>query len=276
MTAPISRTNGQPTKKSVPIVRLKLRVLIADDEPLARERLRQFLRTESDIELVGECINGADTVKSIRKASPDLVFLDVRMPELDGFEVIQHLEANKLPAIIFVTAHDKYALRAIEAHAVDYLLKPFSHERFQNALRRVRHNVVREQTHETVKNICELLAGLQTNRPAIEHLTVKSAGRVLFVKTSQIDWIRGADNYVELHVGKSVHLLRQTLAALENRLSAEQFIRIGRSLMVNLDRIKELRTKSHGDYLIVLQDGTRLTGSRTYREGLQRLLKEPL
>jgi len=253
----------------------KLRVLIADDEPLARQRLRQFLASESNIEIVAECANGNDTVLFARKTSPDLVLLDVQMPELDGLEVIQRLGKDRLPVIIFVTAHDQYAVRAFEAHAVDYLLKPFDRERFRKALNRAREVLLGYREHLATATLCELVAALKSRRKPLESLTIKSAGRFSFVKISQIDWIRGADNYVELHVKGLVHLLRQPIGKLEQQLPADQFVRISRSLLVNLDRVKEMRSKSHGDYFLILQDGTKLTAGRTYRATLQRLLDKP-
>lgn len=251
---------------------MKLRVLIADDEPLACARLREFLQAEQEIEIVGEVADGAAAVKAIQKNAPDLVFLDVRMPELDGFAVLRALRPDRLPVIVFVTAHDQFALGAFEAHAADYLLKPFTRERFQKALLRARAIVQSQQKHQIIHQALGLFENLKGRRKPLERLAIKSSERVVVLKVPEIDWIRGADNYVELHAGHAVHLARQTIAGLEKQLPAHAFLRINRSLIVNLDRIKEVRTKSHGDCLVVLQDGTRLSVSRKYRGKLDKLM----
>jgi two-component system LytT family response regulator len=251
---------------------MKLHVLIADDERLARERLCQFLQAEPEIEIVGECSNGRETVDAIQESSPDVIFLDVRMPELDAFGVIGAVRAEHLPVIVFVTAHDQFALRAFEAHAADYLLKPFTRERFQTALRRARAIVQGKRKHQTIDQVIGLVENLKGFPKPLERLAVKTSGRVLLVKVTEIDWIRGADNYAELHVGKSMHLLRQTVADLERQLPSNQFLRISRSLIVNLNRIKEFRSKSHGDCLVVLHDHTQLPVSRKYRGKLDEVM----
>lgn len=251
---------------------MKLRVLIADDEPLARERLRHFLRSEPNIEIVAECATGIDTVKSVRKASPDLLLLDVQMPGLDGLEVIQSLGTDHSPGIIFVTAYDQYALRAFEAHAVDYLLKPFDRGRLQIALRRARERLQRDTATPTNVWLSKVLATLDPPQNCLERVTIKSGGRISIVKTAEIDWIGAADNYVELHVGNSCHLLRMTIGALADQLSKNHFVRISRSLLVNLSRVKEIRRKFHGDCLIILENGTCLSASRSYRKHLARFL----
>lgn len=252
-----------------------LRVLIADDEPLARTRLRQLLQEEHGVEVAGECASGTETIQAIRLHTPDIVFLDVRMPDLDGFGVIEKLGKVSLPIFIFVTAHERFALRAFAASAVDYLLKPFDRERLQKALLRARETVGHRRDHQGVEQIASLLAGLKAQPKPVERFAVKSQGRVVFVETSGIDWIRGADNYSELHVGETTHLLRQTLASLESDLPQHQFIRISRSLIVNLDSVRELRSSSHGDFAVILRAGTRLSASRNYREKLRRLLDGP-
>ncbi len=249
-----------------------LRVLIADDEELARERLRKLLQAEPAIEIVGECATGSETLKAIRSKSPHLVLLDVRMPELDGFEVIRALDAGRLPVIVFVTAHDQFALRAFEAHAVDYLLKPFDRERFRQSLGRVRLMVQQGGEYRRVEEILSGIAASTASQKGIERFAIRLGGRISFVKPAEIEWIQSADNYSELHVGETVHLLRQTLGSLENQLSSTKFARISRSLIVNVDCIKEIHPRSHGDYVVILQDSTRLSASRNYRNGLLRLL----
>jgi len=251
---------------------MKIRTLIVDDEPLACGRLRQLLEAEADLEIVGECANGREAVNAIRKESPDLVLLDVQMPVLDGFGVLAELSGGKLPAIIFVTAHDKFALKAFEVHAVDYLLKPFDRERLQTALRRAVDKIQHDQSGELNQRLTELLADLKPGARPLERLAIKTSGRVVFVRIDDIDWVEAADNYVNLHVGNEAHLHRETMAALEAMLPARKFLRISRSTIVNVDRIKELQPLFHGEYSVILRNGTRLTLSRGYREKLDLLM----
>lgn len=247
---------------------MKLRVLIAEDESLSRNRLRQFLEAEPSTEIVAECTTGQEALRDIRKTLPDVVFLDVKMPDLDGFGVIQGLSNAPLPVIIFVTAYDRFALQAFDVHAADYLLKPFDRERFQTALRRARDRLQRQSDALNHRPHLEVLAAFETRLKRVDRLTIRSQGRISIVNTEEIDWIGSADNYVELHVGKTTHLLRMTITTLASQLPQNRFVRISRSHLVNLDRIKELRSKTHGDYVILLRDGTRLTASRTYRRNL--------
>ena len=251
---------------------VKTRVIIADDEPLARERVRKFLEREAGLEVVSECADGRQAVEAIRKLSPDLVFLDVQMPELDGFGVLTELKNEPLPAIIFVTAHDKFALQAFEVHAVDYLLKPFDRDRFYKALHRALDHIHRRETSALNERLSTLLADVGPEQKHPERLAVKSSGRVVFLKTADIDWIEAADNYVNLHIGNESHLHRETMSALAERLSPEKFLRISRSTIVNVDRIKELQPLFHGEYSVLLRNGTRLTLSRSYREKLHQLM----
>jgi len=251
---------------------VKIRTLIVDDEPLARERIRKLLQKEADIEIVDESADGSEAVSAVGKHQPDLVFLDVQMPELDGFGVVERLDRRAMPVIVFVTAYDRFALRAFEVHALDYLLKPFDSERFRNALERAREHIRRRQTGELSERIGELLADLKTGGKHLDRLAVKSAGKVLFLRVEEIDWIEAADNYVNLHIGNECHLHRETMAALEIRLPAQNFMRISRSTIVNIERIKELQPLFHGEYSVILRNGTRLTLSRSHREKLNRLL----
>jgi two-component system LytT family response regulator len=248
----------------------KIRTLIVDDESLARDRLRQLLKTEPEVELIGECADGHTAVATIQQQSPDLIFLDVQMPELDGFGVAEAIGAGTKPVIVFVTAHDKFALRAFEVHAVDYLLKPFDRERFQKALRRAIDQVKQSEGSAMVERQAALIAELKS--PKITgRLAVKSGGSVVWVQPEEIDWIGSADNYAELHVGAKSHLLRETLGALESRLDPKIFVRISRSVIVNAQRIKELHRLFYGGYELVLKDGTKLTSSRRYRDKLKQL-----
>jgi two-component system, LytTR family, response regulator len=250
----------------------RIRTFIVDDEPLARQRLRQLLEREVDIELAGECADGRQAVAALRQHRPDLVFLDVQMPVLDGFAVLEELGAERMPVVIFVTAHDRYALRAFEVHALDYLLKPFDRDRFCKALDRARAQFQQTQSQDVNQRLLALLADVQETRKPLDRLVIKSAGRVCFVRTAEIDWIEAAGNYLRLHVGRDVHLLRETMSRLELRLDPRLFPRIHRSTMVNIERIRELQPAFHGEYVVVLRDGTELTLSRGYRDRLQELL----
>jgi two-component system LytT family response regulator len=248
---------------------MKTRTLVVDDEPLARDRLLKLLRASPDIDVIGHASNGADAVRLIREERPDLVFLDVQMPELDGFGVLASLEEKERPAVVFVTAFDKFALEAFDVHAIDYLLKPFDKERFETALRRALAHLARQQPAEMHQQISALLNEI---RPAqnSDRIAVKTDGRIVFVKMGDIDWIEAADNYVSLHVGKESHLLRETMSSVEGRMP-KQFLRISRSTIVNTERIKELQPLFHGEYAVILRDGTKLTLSRSHRDKLQQL-----
>lgn len=251
---------------------MKIRALIVDDEPLARDRLNSLVASETDIDVIGQCANGVEALEAIQEKGPDLVFLDVQMPELDGFGVLSALEGERRPAVIFVTAHDRFALKAFEVHAIDYLLKPFDRDRFKSALDRARDRLKRQGSGEIEQKMNALLATLRSEPKQLDRIPVKSSGRVVLVKTSDIDWVEAADNYVNLHTGKEAHLHRETMTALEQRLPGSKFLRISRSAMVNVDRIKELQPMFHGDYTVILQNGTKLTLSRGYRDALNQLL----
>ncbi len=249
-----------------------VRVLIVDDEPLGRERLKTLLAGEPEVTLVGEAANGDEAVERFRGLRPDLVFLDVQMPGSTGFEVLTRLGQEAPAAVIFVTAHEEFALRAFEVHAVDYLLKPFDRPRFKLALRRALDRLRSTATDDLASKLNAVISQLQP-RPsaAVERIPVKTGGRVIFVNVADIDWIGSADNYVELHVGPQAHLLRETLSAMEQRMPEERFVRISRTAIVNTERVKELQPLFHGEYSVTLRDGTRLTLSRTYRDQLPRL-----
>jgi two-component system, LytTR family, response regulator len=251
---------------------MKVRTLIVDDELLARERLRQLLAAEPEIEITGECSDGNAAVEAIQTKMPDLIFLDVQMPELDGFGVLEAIEADPAPVVVFVTAHDKFALRAFEVHAVDYLLKPFDRERFKTALDRALDRVKhREGANAAQQAQATMIAELRPPSKPLERLAVKTGGKVIFVKVGDIDYIESAHNYVELHVEKQSHLLRETLNAIEARLPADKFVRISRSVIVNIERVKELQPLFYGEYTVTLHNGVRLTLSRRFRDKLQQL-----
>ena len=249
-----------------------IRVLIADDEPIIRRGLRNQLANRDNYEIIGECSNGRSAVDSIRALQPDLIFLDVQMPEVDGFGVIREVGPDEMPPVVFVTAYDEYAVRAFDANALDYLLKPFDDERFSRCLSRIEQRLSNGAGHAPlVQKLASLLAE-QVKSRAADRLAIKNSDRITLLQADQIDWIEAADNYVEIHTGKHVHLMRETLSNLEQRLQPFRFLRIHRSRLVNADRIKELHPLFHGEYELVLSDGTRLTSSRHYRDVLQSLL----
>lgn len=251
---------------------MTLRALIVDDEAVARRRIRRLLAAERDIVLVGECGDGASALKAIVSDKPHIVFLDVQMPELDGFEVVLALAPEELPGVVFVTAFDRYALRAFDVHAVDYLLKPFTRDRFQTALSRARARLGAPRTALT-DHLAPLLDDVRATRPHSPRVAVRTGDRFVVIEWDQVDWVEAADNYLTLHVGPREHLLRQTLAALEQQLDPERFVRVHRSSIVQVDRITELRPVSHGDAEVVLRNGTRLTVSRTWRKNIERRLR---
>jgi two-component system LytT family response regulator len=254
----------------------KTRAVIVDDEPLARERLRMLLASEDWIEVIGECKDGLSAVASIQKLQPELVFLDVQMPGATGFEVIQAIGAEKMPFVIFVTAYDRYALRAFDVHAIDYLLKPFDRERFQQALLRAKQQLERRSTGDLERRLLQLVQDLKPVQQKLERFVIKAGGRVFFVRADEIDWIEAAGNYVKLHVGPEAHLFRETMNALESQLDADTFFRVHRSHIVNIERVRELQPWFNGEYVVFLKDGTRLTLSRGYREKLQDRIGRPI
>ncbi|MGE3842515.1 MAG: LytR/AlgR family response regulator transcription factor [Vicinamibacterales bacterium] len=250
---------------------MTIRTCLVDDEPLARERLRALLASEPDVEVIGECENGAAAITFIEQHAPDLVFLDVQMPGIDGFKVLQTLEERVPPAVVFVTAYDQYALQAFEVHALDYLLKPFSGSRFRRALQRVRAELQKDGAGDVNERLMSLIENLrQPKRP--DRLVLKTAGRVSFVRVEEIDWIEAEGNYVRLHIGSASHLLRETMKGIEGKLDPDKFVRIHRSTIVSTDRIKELQPLFHGEYAVILRDGTRLTASRGPENKLRKLL----
>jgi two-component system LytT family response regulator len=252
----------------------KIRVVIVDDEPIAREGLRNQLRNEAEVEIVAESGDGPEAVHAIEELRPDLIFLDIQMPGMDGLDVMRLLDANNLPAVIFVTAYDKYALQAFEVNAVDYLLKPFDRERFQKAFQRARVQLERKDAQQIKERLQSLLETIRPQAKHLERIVVKSAGRIFFLAVAEIDWIESADNYVNLHAGRESHLIRETLTNLETKLNPSDFVRIRHSAIVNVKHIKELRPLFKSEFEIVLQNGTKLSSSRRYRSRLDVLLGE--
>jgi two-component system LytT family response regulator len=245
------------------------RVLVVDDEPLARERLRTLLQDEPGFEIVGEAGDGPTGAESIMALSPDLVFLDVQMPGADGFDVIDAVGADKMPFVVFVTAYDRYALRAFDVHAVDYLLKPFDRERFKQALERAQQQLERSNGGDLERRLTAIVQDLKPAKARTDRFVVKSGGRIFFVRTGEIDWIEAAGNYVKLHVGNDSHLIRETMNSVEAKLSPDMFVRIHRCHIVNIEQVRELQPWFNGEYVVFLKNATRLTLSRGYRERLQ-------
>jgi two-component system LytT family response regulator len=235
----------------------RIRALVVDDEPLARSNVTVLLRRDPEIEVVGECGSGMEAIAEIRGSKPDLLFLDVQMPECDGFDVLEMLGGEMPAAVVFVTAYDQYALRAFEAGALDYLLKPFDNTRFDRALGRAKERIAHDRNPT----------------PVMEKFVVKSAGQVSFLKASEIDWIEAADYYSCLHVGARTHLLRRSMAELDEELDRAVFCRIHRSTIVKLDRVRGLNLNESGEYDVLLEDGTKLRLSRRYRKELQTRLR---
>jgi two-component system, LytTR family, response regulator len=250
----------------------KIRTLVVDDEPIARERMLSLLREHDDIELVGECANGLQAKDVIEAVSPDLLFLDIQMPEMNGMELARTIQSSGA-AVVFVTAYDDYAVQAFEVHALDYLLKPFSTERLCSALGHAREFVARQRAgRASGRAVAPEPAGANRRN----RLMIKSEGRIHFVRMAEIDWCEAAGNYVRVHAGTQRYLVRDTMSHLEAELDPQQFIRIHRSTIVNADRIQEMQSSFNGEYVVILRGGTRLTLSRSYRDAIQPRLGKTL
>ncbi len=251
---------------------MKIRALIVDDELLARVRVRQMLADEPEVEVAGECANGAEAIAFIQEHRPDLVFLDVQMPEVSGFDVLRALPPDLWPAaVIFVTAHDQHALEAFEVHALDYLLKPFKESRFRQTLLRARQHLMRQETQGLNPHFQEWLASQEQNPPYPNRLTVKSGEHTAFIEVNDVDYIEAAANYAILHVGATNHVLRETLTNLETKLSPKRFLRVNRSAIVNLDRVRAVQPATRGEHVVLLKNGKELSLTRGVREVQQRL-----
>ena len=248
---------------------MNIRALIVDDEPLAREWVRSAVAEDPELEVLGECGDGFEAAETIRRLKPDLVFLDVQMPGLDGFGVLEALSPEEIPAVVFVTAFDQYAVRAFEAQAVDYLMKPFSKERVEEAVRRVRELVKGRSLEDFRESISRLVEKIRRDRSFPEWVLLKAEGKNVFVKVRDIDWIESSRNNVRIHVGPTIYLLHETTSAIASRLDPKKFLRIHRSAIVNIERIKELHPWFNGDYAVLLRDGTQLTLSSSYRDRLK-------
>ncbi len=250
-------------------------VLLVDDEPLAREGLRMLLAGDPEISGIYEAKNGREALDAIRRSRPDLMFLDVQMPEMDGFAVVQELGAGEMPAVVFVTAHDQYAIQAFEINAIDYLLKPVTAGRFATALDRAKARLNSRSPDEASRQILSLLETMASPRRSVKRLAVRAAGKTLFVDVADVDWIEAAENYVQLHTGRAGHLLHVTMNTLEKSLDPEMFLRIHRSVIVNVKRIRELQPVMHGEYVVTLESGVRLQSGRMYSEKLKALAANP-
>jgi two-component system, LytTR family, response regulator len=251
---------------------MTIRTVIVDDEPLARRRIRSLLVGAEDVEVIAECANGMEAIQAIEASPPDLLFLDIQMPEIDGFDVLEAIGVGHVPVVIFVTAYDQFALRAFEAHALDYLLKPFDDERFETALQRARELIRQKQGGDLERRLRAFLKEVPRDRGYLQRLVVPTGHRSVFVRTAEIDWIEADRNYIRLHVGGRSHLLRESLSRIASALDPTTFCRIHRSTIVNIDRIKAIESLFNGEYLVLLHDGTKLTSSRSYRRNLHHLL----
>lgn len=262
----------------------KIRTVVVEDEPVSRDRLLALLCEEQDVEVVGACADGREAAATIRATTPDLVFLDIQLPEMNGLELARTFDDSARPAVVFVTAHDDFALPAFEIHALDYLLKPFSAERFRSAVRYAREHVAHRRATTIGRHLLDLLPQMAATAvapapapaPPPDRLVVKSSGRIYFVRIAEIDWCEAAGNYIRVHVGAQAHLIRETMNRLESQLDPRLFVRVHRSTIVNVDRIQELRSSFNGEHVVVLRNGIRLTMSRSYRDALQDRLRRSL
>jgi two-component system LytT family response regulator len=251
---------------------VSIRCLIVDDEPLSRERVASLLRTLPDAEIVGQCADGSDAIEAIGELSPDLVFLDVQMPEVDGFGVLSAVARQRMPEVIFVTAHDKYALRAFEVHAQDYLLKPFDPDRLFDAYRAAAERIRQNRIGASSERLLALIDDMERVRAHRTRVPIKTDGRVTFLPVEEIDWIESADNHVKIHAKGETHVLRRTLQSMQASLSPADFVRVHRSSIVNVARIEEIQPWFNGEYVVLLRDGTKVQTSRGYRARLEALM----
>jgi two-component system LytT family response regulator len=253
---------------------MSIRTIVAEDEPLARHKLITLLSEETDVDVVAQCGNATQTISEVLQKKPDLLMLDIEMPGGNGFDVLEAIQGSATPAVIFTTAFDHYAVKAFEAQALDYLLKPFDKERLQKALGRARLTIKNGGSPEHSRRLQGLLKDPRVAPANPERFIIKSGGRVLFLNVNEIDWIEAAANYVKIHAGKDVHLLRETMNSVETRLDSGKFIRIHRSIIANIEKMRELRTCNSGEFIVTMKDGKELSGSRSYRPSVQPFLKK--
>jgi two-component system LytT family response regulator len=253
-----------------------VRTVIADDEPLARRKLRILLDSEADVQVIAECQDGGQTLSAIRAYRPDLLLLDIQMPDRDGFQVLSEISREEMPVVIFTSAYDQYAIRAFEAHALDYLLKPFDQGRLHQAVERARFELRQSKDREITHRILDLLSRVKSDKQTAPEpegrLVIKTKGRIVFLNLEEIDWVEAAANYVRLNSGKESYLFRETISRTSERLNPNHFIRIHRSVIVNVRKIKELIPVNSGEYIVVLKSGKELSCSRGYRTNVQHLI----
>jgi two-component system LytT family response regulator len=250
-----------------------IRTIIADDEPLGRRKLRLLLSAEPGIRVVAECENGDQTVAALRECRPDLILLDIQMPGADGFQILESVPAEEMPMVIFTTAFDQYAIRAFESHVLDYLLKPFDQERLHAAMERARIQMVHRHDRELAARMLDILSHARAGHRIERRFAIRSRGRVVFLDVDEIDWVEAAANYVKLNSGKQSYLLRETIGRVSERLHPDQFVRIHRSTLVNVQKIRELQPCNSGEYMVILRNGKELSCSRSYKSGLHKLIK---
>ena len=254
-----------------------IRAIIVDDEPLAREKVKLFAQNEADIDIIDTCANGFEALTSCQQKKPDLIFLDIQMPEMNGFEFLEQISPAPFPGIIFITAYDEFALKAFEFHALDYLLKPYDRERFSKAVEHartsLRSKVITEDPDEQIK---ALLNSMKHPAAVLDRLIVKSGGRVIFLRIEEIDWMEAAGNYVKLHTGNETHLVRETMNNLEQQLPPQKFIRVHRSTIVNIEKIKELQPYFNGEYKVILHNNAHVIMSRGFKDNFTKVLGKPL
>jgi two-component system LytT family response regulator len=251
----------------------KIRTVIVDDMDLARSRTRRFLTTDPEIEIICECSGGREAINAINNLKPDLVFLDVEMPEVSGFDVLDAIRVEPMPAVIFVTAYDQFTLRAFNVHALDYVLKPFDQARLKRSLERAKRALRQTKQTDINEQLQSVLHNAKPEPKFLKRIAVKSGERTVFLPVNDIDWVSTAGNYLELHVGKQTHLIRERMCELETKLDPTKFVRIHRLSLINIERIKEMQPLFNGDYVVILHNGTQLTLSRTYREKLFALIE---
>jgi len=263
-----------------PPIATVVRTVIADDEHLARRKLRILLDSEPEVQVVAECHNGGQTLAAIRALRPDLLLLDIQMPDLDGFQVLSEILPDEMPVVIFTSAYDQYAIRAFEAHALDYLLKPFDQGRLHQSMERARFELRQSKDREITHRILELLSRVKSDKQPVSEfegrLVIKTKGRIVFLNLDEIDWVEAAANYVRLNVGKESYLFRETISRTLERLNPTDFIRIHRSVIVNVRKIKELIPVNSGEYIVVLKSGKELSCSRGYRANVQHIIERTL